>query len=54
MKAMWTSKPCYLIFMPRTATKGNWNHSDKVTFDQVNNKIIANKGTFPFKGGKGV
>ena len=37
-------------FYAENRHEGNWKHSDKVTFDQVNDKITAGKGTFPFKG----
>jgi len=30
--------------------EGSYKHSDKVTFDRENNKIMANKGSFPLKG----
>ncbi|MES2274383.1 MAG: DUF3108 domain-containing protein [Bacteroidota bacterium] len=30
--------------------EGSWNHTDKVTFDHKEGKIVANKGTYPFKG----
>jgi len=37
-------------FYAENRHEGNWKHSDKVAFDHVNNKITANKGTYPFKG----
>ena len=37
-------------FYAENRHEGNWKHTDKVTFDQVNDKITAGKGTFPFKG----
>lgn len=30
--------------------EGSYHHTDKVTFDHKDDKIIANKGVFPFKG----
>ena len=30
--------------------EGNWNHSDKVTFNHETDKITANKGTYPYIG----
>jgi hypothetical protein len=30
--------------------EGSWNHTDKVTFDHKGGEIVANKGTYPFKG----
>ncbi|WP_158989745.1 DUF3108 domain-containing protein [Mucilaginibacter sp. L196] len=30
--------------------EGNWNHSDKVTFNHETDKITANKGTYPYTG----
>jgi len=30
--------------------EGSWNHSDKVTFNHENDKITANKGTYPYTG----
>jgi len=30
--------------------EGSWKHSDKVTFEHEENKIIANKGTYTSKG----
>jgi hypothetical protein len=30
--------------------EASWKHTDKVSFDQENNKITAGKGVYPFKG----
>lgn len=30
--------------------EGKWAHTDKVSFDRIDNKIVANKGTYPAKG----
>lgn len=30
--------------------EGSWHHTDKVTFNRVNDKITANSGTYPFSG----
>jgi hypothetical protein len=37
-------------FYAENRHEGSWKHSDKVTFDHEDNKITANKGTFPFTG----
>lgn len=37
-------------FYTENRHEGSWSHTDKVTFDRKANKIIANKGTYPFKG----
>jgi hypothetical protein len=30
--------------------EGSWKHTDKVSFDRKDGKIVANKGTYPLKG----
>ncbi|MFI5159422.1 MAG: DUF3108 domain-containing protein [Sphingobacteriales bacterium] len=37
-------------FYAENRHEGSWKHSDKVTFDHETNKIMANKGTYPYTG----
>lgn len=37
-------------FYTENRREGSYRHSDNVTFDQVGNKVTADKGIFPFKG----
>jgi hypothetical protein len=37
-------------FYTENRREGSWKHTDNVTFNHTEGKIIADKGTFPFKG----